>query len=128
MNSRSQLVQTFSAEVATPLFWDSLTETTTSMRRCDLISDTGMASAFLILRATELGFVAHPIAGFDEEKVKEALEIPDEMTVITLLIVGKRSEEPNPILSKKQIESERKRPSRHPLRKIMFMNRYVASE
>ena len=39
--------------------------------------DTGMATALLILRATELGLVAHPIAGFREKKVKEILEIPE---------------------------------------------------
>ena len=38
--------------------------------------DTGMAAAHLILRATELGLVAHPIAGFDPEKVREILADP----------------------------------------------------
>ncbi|MCJ7525550.1 MAG: nitroreductase family protein, partial [Candidatus Aminicenantes bacterium] len=38
--------------------------------------DTGMATAFLILRASELGLVAHPIAGFDEDKAKEILGVP----------------------------------------------------
>ena len=51
--------------------------------------DTGMATAFIILRATELGLVAHPIAGYKEDAVKEILGIPEEMTLITLLIVGK---------------------------------------
>jgi len=31
--------------------------------------DTGMATAFLILRATELGLVAHPVSGYNEEAV-----------------------------------------------------------
>jgi len=51
--------------------------------------DTGMATAFIILRATELGLVAHPIAGFNEDAVKEILGIPEEMRLITLVIVGK---------------------------------------
>ncbi|MFX0156385.1 MAG: nitroreductase family protein, partial [Candidatus Hodarchaeota archaeon] len=42
--------------------------------------DTGLAVAFIILRATELGLVAHPIAGFNEEKAKALLKIPNEMT------------------------------------------------
>ncbi|MCW3991402.1 MAG: nitroreductase family protein, partial [Candidatus Bathyarchaeota archaeon] len=46
--------------------------------------DTGMATAFIILRATELGLVAHPIAGFRERRVKRILEIPEEMRLITL--------------------------------------------
>jgi len=30
-----------------------------------------MATAFIILRATELGLVAHPIAGYNEDAVKQ---------------------------------------------------------
>ena len=74
--------------------------------------DTGMATAFLILRLTDLGFVAHPIAGYDEDKVKKILNIPEDMTVITLVIVGEKSDELNPILSDKQKEWEEKRPER----------------
>jgi nitroreductase len=70
--------------------------------------DTGMATAALILRATELGLVAHPIAGYRPKKVKEILNIPIEMGVITLIIIGKHSEEINPLLSEKQMEAERK--------------------
>jgi nitroreductase len=46
--------------------------------------DTGMATAFITLRATELGLVAHPIAGFDENKAKDTLGIPDDMRLTTL--------------------------------------------
>ena len=61
--------------------------------------DVGIATAFIILRATELGLVAHPIAGFNEEKAKIVLEIPNEMRLITLIIIGKHSKEINPVLS-----------------------------
>jgi len=82
--------------------------------------DTGMATAFIILRATELGLVAHPIAGFDEEKTREALRIPDEYTVITLVIVGKRSKDINPVLSEGQRKSELERPERLPPEEFAF--------
>lgn len=86
--------------------------------------DTGMATAFVILRATELGLVAHPIAGYDEEKVKKVLNIPDDMRVITLVIVGKHSETISPILSDHQKEAEKKRPERLPLEKFAYKNSY----
>jgi len=86
--------------------------------------DTGMASAFIILRATELGLVAHPIAGYNEEKVKEVLKVPEDMTVITLIIVGKRSDKISPILSEKQRGWEKERPERMTLEEFAFMNRY----
>jgi nitroreductase len=88
------------------------------------IFDTGMATAFLILRATELGLVAHPIAGYDEEKVKEALAIPADMTVVTLVNVGKHLLPPNDLLSEQQKEIEKTRPERKPLSDIMRLNRF----
>lgn len=86
--------------------------------------DTGIATAFLILRATELGLVAHPIAGFDEEIVKDVLKIPEDVTVITLVIIGKHSENINPVLSDQQIRSEKKRPTRFPFEAFVHLNRF----
>lgn len=86
--------------------------------------DTGMSVGLLMLRATELGFVAHPIAGYNEEKVKETLGIPAEMKVITLIIVGKHSDIINPILSEKQVKDEQTRPERILLEKFVYINRY----
>jgi len=89
--------------------------------------DTGMAAAHLILRATELGLVAHPIAGFDPEKVRDLLDIPGEMTVITLINVGKHSEKIGPRLSPDQAKGEKERPPRMPPEEFAFHNRYGQS-
>lgn len=86
--------------------------------------DTGMAAAHLILRATELGLVAHPIAGFDPEKVKVILAIPEEMTVITLVNVGKHSEKISPRLSPDQAQGEKERPLRKTPEEFSFHNIY----
>jgi nitroreductase len=86
--------------------------------------DVGMATAQMILRATELGLVAHPIAGFHEDKVKEILGIPEDITVITLVNFGKKREELRPELSEKQREWERERPERLPLEKFVHVNSY----
>ena len=80
--------------------------------------DTGMATAHLILRATELGLVAHPIAGFDGEMVKAALGLGGEEVVITLINVGRRAEEIDPDLSPWQKEAEEERPARLPFDKF----------
>lgn len=53
--------------------------------------NTGMVTAYLILHLTDQGFVTHPIVTLNPVKVKELLEIPDEMHLITLIIIGKRS-------------------------------------
>ncbi|MFO7991726.1 MAG: nitroreductase family protein [Thermoplasmata archaeon] len=86
--------------------------------------DTGMATALMILRATELGLVAHPIAGFDETKSKEILGIPDEYRLITLVIVGEHTEETTELMTDKQIEIEKERPERKELEEFVHHNTY----
>lgn len=82
--------------------------------------DLGMSVGFLILRATELGLVAHPIAGFSPKKTKEILGIPEEYQVITLILVGKHIQKINPVLSDKQRRDEKKRPSRKNLDEFVY--------
>ena len=86
--------------------------------------DTGMAVAFIQLRATELGLIAHPIAGFDEEKAKEILGIPEKMRLITLINVGKKSDEINPVLSENMQLGEKQRPPRKPLKEFTYIDKY----
>lgn len=86
--------------------------------------DTGMATAFILLRATELDLVAHPIAGFNEEKVKEILNIPSDMRLITLINIGKHSSEINPNLSDNMKLGEKQRPPRKPLDTIVYLNHF----
>ena len=85
--------------------------------------DTGMATAYMILRATELGLVIHPIAGFSQSKTKEILKIPEDMVLITLLIVGKKSDNID-FLTEKQKAIEEKRPPRKPLSDFVYYNSY----
>jgi nitroreductase len=87
--------------------------------------DTGIATAFLILQATNLNLIAHPIAGYSPKKVKEILDIPENYMVISLVIIGKHSEIIPPFLSKKQIEAERKRPLRKPLKSFIHHNMFI---
>jgi nitroreductase len=85
--------------------------------------DTGMATAFILLRATELGLVAHPIAGFDETSAKEILGIPKEMRLITLVIVGKHAEIVNPVLSDPMKLGEKQRPPRKSVDEFIYIDK-----
>ncbi len=87
--------------------------------------DIGMATAHIILRATELGLVAHPIAGYSPKKTREILGIPENIDVIALVIVGKHSDKIDPILSEKQIRDEKERPKRKPIDDFVYINRYI---
>jgi len=94
------------------------------MDRDYFLFDTGMATAHLVLRATELGLVAHPIAGYSPKKVRGVLVIPDDMTVITLVIVGKHTGEISDALSEAQAAGEAKRPERHPFDEFAYLETY----
>lgn len=50
--------------------------------------DCGLAVGFLMVQATQMGLVAHPIAGYDPIAVKEALGIPKDYVLITLVVLG----------------------------------------
>jgi len=86
--------------------------------------DTGMSVAFLILRAHELGYVAHPIAGYDPNIVKTVINSPDDLQIISLIIFGKHKEEIDPSLSEKQRIDEIQRPLRKSFEEFSCLNRY----
>ena len=86
--------------------------------------DCGLAAGFIVLRATELGYVAHPIAGFSPKKTRAILGIPDEYDVITLIIFGRHSDSISSVLSDKQKASEKKRPKRKGLNELVYIDRY----
>lgn len=86
--------------------------------------DCGLAVGFLVLRATELGLVAHPIAGYSPKKTREILGIPEDYQVITLIIVGKHSEKISSVLSDNQVAAERSRPERRPFSETVSIDRF----
>lgn len=85
--------------------------------------DCGLAIGQLMLRATELGLIAHPIAGFNPVKAREILGIPEEYTVITFVICGYPGTDDG-LLSEKQIMAEKERPERKPIGEVLFLDRW----
>ncbi|HEY4255404.1 MAG TPA: nitroreductase family protein [Chlamydiales bacterium] len=73
--------------------------------------DAGAAWENLALEASSRGLVAHGMEGFDYEKAKTVLEIPDEFEVRAMFAVGKRApkETLSPELQAKEIPSDRKK-------------------
>jgi len=84
--------------------------------------DTGMAVASIMLRATEMGLVAHPIAGYSPNKIREVLNIPSEYNVITLLVIGKKDPKIPADFDEYQVKNEKNRPKRKPLKEFVFHN------
>lgn len=73
--------------------------------------DTGAAWENLALEGCSRGFVVHGMEGFDYEKARNVLEIPDEFVVLAMFAVGKRAPAStlNPELQKREHPSERKK-------------------
>ncbi|MFD2208383.1 nitroreductase family protein [Virgibacillus halophilus] len=79
--------------------------------------DTGAAWGFLALEATRKGLITHGMGGFDREKAKEALGIPENYFVNAIVAVGYQGE-------KELLEEsyhEREKPSdRKPIESFVF--------
>ncbi len=94
-----------------------------SDRRDYYLFDCGLAVGQMLLAATELGIIAHPIAGYSPDGVREALSVPDEYVIITLVICGYPGTDDS-LLSDKQKKVERERPERKPVGEAFFDQRW----
>ncbi|MCF8346502.1 MAG: nitroreductase family protein [Bacteroidales bacterium] len=50
--------------------------------------DTGMATANLLLQVTAMGMYAHMMGGYDTDKARQVLEIPDNYMLLAMIAVG----------------------------------------
>jgi len=91
-------------------------------RRDYALFGSGLAVENLLLQATREGLIAHPIAGFKPAPIKEALGIPQELILITLVIVGYPGEEAG--LNEKHRAQEHAPRSRKPLSEVVRYERW----
>lgn len=89
------------------------------------IYNAGLISSFIFLKATEMGLVTHPMAGFDKEEAGRVIGLPEGHTLIALVAVGGRSEDMSG-LSGKHREQELERSTRLPLNQVVFFERFPA--
>jgi nitroreductase len=94
-----------------------------SDKRDYFLFSTGLAVGQMELRATELGLVCHPIAGYDPLKAKQILGIPEDYIVITFVIVGYPNTDSS-LLSDKQKAGELARPERKPIGENFFLDKW----
>lgn len=87
--------------------------------------DTGIAVSYMMLRATEMGLVAHPTSYFDETEAKKILKIPEDMKLITILVMGKHVESGEIKLTPDQEHDELERPRRLSIQYLSYLNNYL---
>jgi nitroreductase len=83
------------------------------------IYDLGAATAFLILQATALGLVTHQMAGFNHDAARQALEVPDDYALGSVMALGYQGE-PAALPNEKLIENEIAPRTRKPLSEVVF--------
>lgn len=78
--------------------------------------DAGAAWMSLALEATRRGLVAHPMGGFDHEKARVVLNIPDDHDVLIMIAIGRKD---NPNKLPPDIREREKPNTRLPLKEIV---------
>ncbi len=84
--------------------------------------DVGLATENLLLQATALGLVAHPMAGFDIEKARADLKIPSGYEPVAMIAAGYPGE--LSILPDYLQQRELKPRERKPLTEIAFSGQW----
>ena len=84
--------------------------------------DTGAAWENLALEATSRGLIAHGMQGFDYQKARERLEIPEDFDVMAMIAIGKKGPKENlpPNLQQKENPNDRK-----PLNEIIMEGSFI---
>jgi nitroreductase len=84
--------------------------------------DLGLCAMNMMIQATHLGLIAHPIAGFNPKKVRTVLQIPKDYDVVTLLVIGKPGSAED--LEPWQQKSETSNRERKPMDQVVHYNRW----
>jgi len=85
--------------------------------------DTGMSVFSLLAQAEKEGLLAHPIAGYDQEILKKEFGIPDDVKLLTIVVMGYKGSEK--ALSEKQLESEHGPRVRNPKEKWFVKEKWT---
>lgn len=86
------------------------------------LHDAGQALAYLMLEATALGLYTHAMAGFDHEKARKAIGLPDDYDLAAAVVVGHLGDPA--ALTVQMRDSESAKRERKPLSEVAFGSRF----
>lgn len=81
--------------------------------------DLGAAASYMTLQASALGLAAHQMAGFDTEKARRALRIPEDYVIGAAIALGYQGE-PAALPNEKLVQQEIAPRTRKPLDEIVL--------
>jgi nitroreductase len=82
--------------------------------------DVGLAMENILLAATDLGLISHPMASLDEGKLKEILGVPDEMEFVIATPLGYPLEGSYEEAAQERLSQR----ARKELKELVYMNRW----
>ncbi|MFB1052053.1 nitroreductase family protein [Paraliobacillus sp. JSM ZJ581] len=83
--------------------------------------DTGIAFGFFALQALENGLITHPMGGFNKEKARVVLEIPDEYQLHTVVALGYQG---NKATLSSELQAREMPSTRHPLQDFIHEGKF----
>ena len=84
----------------------------------------GVAAGNLMAQATALGLIAHPMAGFDEEAVRDAFAAPPDLRVVIVFAIGYAGDPASLPADLQRREARDQR--RQPLDRLVAIDRWEA--
>ncbi|MCI0382209.1 MAG: nitroreductase family protein [Chlamydiae bacterium] len=84
--------------------------------------DTGSAWMSLALEGSYRGYVVHGMEGFDYEKARKNLQIPDDYTVEAMAAIGKRA--PKEQLPTKEMQDREQPSDRKPISEFIMKGKF----
>lgn len=84
--------------------------------------DTGMAVGNLLAQATAVGLHVHQMGGYEHEKAKTILSIPDGFEPVAMMAIGYLGDAEG--ASEELIKRDKKRSTRRDLSETVFVNRF----
>ena len=82
--------------------------------------DTGASAENICLQAVSLGLSAHQMGGFDEEKIRNLSNIPEQFDILSIMAVGQALKESE--FTEEQKQKEKSPRKRKALNEIYFNN------
>jgi nitroreductase len=79
--------------------------------------DAGAACAYMVLQAHKLGWHAHGMVGFDHERAREVLSVPDGFALEAVFAIGRLG---NPSSLEEALQTREKPSDRLPLAQLVF--------
>ncbi len=87
--------------------------------------DVGLATSNLMAQATALGLSVHAMAGFDVEKAREVLQVPEGFQPVAVVAIGYRGD---PALLPEDFRAREGEPrTRKPLSEVLFSGTFGAA-